>query len=111
MLDTGLRRDEMNSTRTLSVGIRLFLLGGLGFASGCSTIDHNEDEVKITMSELPGTVKPQAEKEVAGCQIKEVEKELKGGKTIYAITYLDKEGILMELEYAEDGTLISKEKE
>ena len=101
----------MNSILRQSIVIGIFLLGGLGFTSGCSTIDDNEDEVKITMSELPDSVKPLAEKEVSGCEIKEVEKEFKGGKTIYAITYLDKEGVLMELEYAEDGTLISKEKE
>jgi len=58
-----------------------------------------------------GDVKPLAEKEVIGCKIKEVEKEMKHGKVIYAITYFDRAGALMELEYAEDGTLISKGRE
>lgn len=82
-----------------------------GLFAGCEHLEFNESDVKISMNELPPAVKPQAEKEVVGCQIKEVEKEIEKGQVVYAITYFDKAGVLMEVEYAEDGTLISKGKE
>ena len=101
----------MNEILRQGLVVGLFLSAGLGLTSGCASSAHDKDEIKISMAELPDAVKPLAEKEVAGCEVKEVEKELEDGRVIYAITYLDKEGILMELEYAEDGTLTSKEEE
>ena len=79
-------------------------------STGCAILDLKETEQKITLNDLPAAVKSLAEKETAGCRIKEVEKEMKGEKVIYSITY-DQAGTTMELEYAADGTLISKEKE
>ena len=95
------------------VGIAAIVGISLGLSTGCALFGQKEadegDEV-ISMNELPPAVKPLAEKEVAGYKIIEVEKEIKHGKVIYTITY-DQAGTTMEIEYAEDGTLISKEKE
>ena len=78
--------------------------------SGCSLFGGSEDDLVISMEELPAAVKPLAEKETEGCKIIEVEKEIKDGKTIYAITY-DQDGIEMEIEYTPSGELISKGRE
>jgi hypothetical protein len=88
--------------------IAAVVLGVVALAVGCATWQQKSSDVTITMGELPDAVKPLAEKETDGCKIKEVERETKKGKVIYAITYWDQEGALMEIEYAEDGTLISK---
>jgi uncharacterized membrane protein YkoI len=110
---TGAKRKEVNMRRILTLGIAVgtIIIAGLAFTSGCSHPGEKSTDVVITMNELPSTVKPLAEKEVDGCKIKEVEKETKDGKTIYAITYYDKDGTLMEIEYAENGKLISNGKE
>ena len=78
--------------------------------SGCAHVGEHDSDVVITMQDLPAAVRPLAEKEVVGCRIIEVEKENKNGKVIYAVTY-DQAGVEMEIEYAEDGTLISKGRE
>ena len=62
---------------------------------------------RISMRQLPSVVRALAEKETAGCELIEVEKEMKDGKVIYAVTYNEK-GTEMELEYSEDGILLSK---
>jgi len=85
--------------------------GGLALASGCAVLGPRAPDQAISMDDLPPAVKPLAEKEVVGCTIKEVEKEMKRGKVIYAISYFDPSGTLMEIEYAEDGVLISKGEE
>ncbi len=89
------------------------MVGSMMLSSGCAVFgakEAEETDVVISMNDLPPAVKPLAEKEVAGCRIIEVEKENKDGKVIYAITY-DQAGVEMEIEYAEDGTLLSKGKE
>lgn len=82
-----------------------------GLSTGCAMLEFHQEDQVISMNQLPPAVKPLAEKEVVGCRIKEVEKETKNEKAIYAITYFDPAGTLMEIEYAENGTLISKGKE
>lgn len=94
--------------RGIAIGVVVFV--GLILTTGCIFKD-DEDSTLITMNELPAVVKPLAEKEIAGGKIKEVEKEIDDGKVIYAITYFDKDGTLMEIEYTEKGKLISKGKE
>jgi uncharacterized membrane protein YkoI len=100
----------MKNIRARGIAIGVVVLVGLILTTGCLFMD-DEDSTLITMNELPAVVKPLAEKEIAGGKIKEVEKEIDDGKVIYAITYFDKDGTLMEIEYAEDGKLISKGKE
>ena len=94
-----------------SVGILTIIVVSLGMSTGCALSWQKAADKVISMDELPSAVRPLVEKEVAGCKIKEVEKEMKDGKVIYAITYYDQAGTEMELEYAEDGMLISKGKE
>lgn len=91
----------------LAVGM---VVSALLVANGCAMFGQHESDEVISMRELPAAVRPLAEKEVAGCRIIEVERENKNGRVVYAITY-DQGGVEMEIEYAEDGTLLSKGRE
>ena len=82
-------------------------IGVIAFVSGCAMFQKEDSGQQISMDQLPAAVKAAAEKEIAGAKIIEVEKELKDGKPIYAVTY-DENGKEMEVEYSEDGTLLSK---
>lgn len=99
----------MNRIMRQAVGVATFVVL-LVLTTGCASLWPREAAQVITMNELPATVRPLAEKEITGCKIIEVEKEIQKGKVVYAITY-DQAGTKMEIEYAEDGTLISKGKE
>lgn len=92
-------------------GTAALMVASIGLSTGCAMLEFNENDQVISMNQLPPAVQTLAEKEVAGCKIKEVEKETEHDKVIYAITYFDQAGVLMEIEYAENGTLISKGKE
>lgn len=82
-------------------------LGAIALATGCAMFEKKDNADEISMDQLPLVVKSAAEKETAGCKIIEVEKEFKDGQVIYAVTY-DEKGKEMEIEYSEDGTLLSK---
>jgi uncharacterized membrane protein YkoI len=83
------------------------VIGAVALISGCAMFQKKENSKNISMDQLPPVIKAAAEKETAGCKIIEVEKELKDGKVIYAVTY-DEKGTEMEIEYSEDGKLLSK---
>lgn len=100
----------MNRKSTFGLSIAASILATMLLTQGCAICRMCQPDQVITMNDLPAAVKTLAEKETAGCRIIEVEKEQKAGRTIYAITY-DQAGTKMELEYAEDGKLISKGKE
>jgi uncharacterized membrane protein YkoI len=101
----------MNGIMKKGTGVVVVVIVALTFSTGCALFGpKKESDQVISMQDLPAAVKPLAQKETSGCNIIEVEKEYKHGKVIYAITY-DQTGTKMELEYAEDGTLISKGKE
>ena len=86
--------------------IAVFLSGALAL-SGCAFYGERERDKVITMNDLPAAVRPLAEKEVAGGKIIEVEKEMEDGTIVYSITY-DDAGKKMEIEYSEDGKLLTK---
>lgn len=101
----------MNKKNGQTFGVVAAMVISTGLSIGCANLGSKESDVVISMNDLPPTVKSLATKEMGGGKIKEVEKEMDHGKMIYAITYFDTAGKLMEIEYAEDGTLISKGKE
>ncbi len=100
----------MNKKAKVWIGVVSVAAMVLGCVVGCAHFQAKQADEVITMDELPSAVKPLAEQETVGCKIVEVEREVKKGKVIYAVTY-DQDGTLMEVEYGEDGTLISKGKE
>ena len=68
-----------------------------------------EDE-KVAFEELPAAVQQTLQNELDGGTIQEIEKEVKDGQTIYEAEVLI-DGEEWDIEIAEDGTLISKEKD
>jgi ABC-type uncharacterized transport system auxiliary subunit len=83
------------------------VIGVVALMSGCALSEKGDNAEKMSMDQLPPTVKAAVEKETMDCRVIEVEKELKDGKVIYAVTY-DEKGKKMEIEYSEDGTLLFK---
>jgi uncharacterized membrane protein YkoI len=97
---------------------RLFRLEFLGIlavtvASGCACCndrDEKDQGTKITLADLPAPVRATLEKETSGGKVTEIEKETKGGKLVYSADAVVN-GTAWDIEIAEDGTLIGKQKE
>lgn len=67
--------------------------------------EHEEDELEL--SDCPSAVRKTMKREALGAKIKEIEKEVENGKTVYeADTKID--GRNYEITVAKNGTLISK---
>ncbi len=67
-------------------------------------------ETPVTMDELPAPVRATLEKESTGGKVTEIEKEVKKGKTLYSAD-MKINGVEWDITIAEDGTVVSKEKE
>ena len=94
--------------------IRHWFLAGLASLSlaiaGCSMMHHKEkeeNEVKMSISDVPAAVQATLKTASNGATIKTVDKEMKDGKTVYeADAMID--GKNYEILVSEDGKLISK---
>lgn len=69
-----------------------------------------DDEVEVTIDQVPAAVKATILRESAGGQIKEIEAETKDGKTTYEAEFV-LNGKTFEIRVAADGTLLGKEEE
>lgn len=80
--------------------------------SGCASHEgsREENEVAVTMNDVPAAVRATLERESAGGKVTEVEKEVKNGKTVYSADMVIN-GVEWDIAVAEDGAVISKEKE
>ena len=88
--------------------VAVSLFASLSALSGCAS--DPSKEVPVAMSDVPAAVRTTLDRETAGGKVTEVEKELKHGKTVYsADATINGEG--WDISVAEDGTLISKERE
>lgn len=72
--------------------------------------DHEDNEVTVTMADVPAAVRATLERESTGGKVTEVEKETKKGKTVYSADMVV-DGVAWDISVAEDGAVISKEKE
>lgn len=90
----------------------LALLLCVAALSGCAShgAGSKDKEVPVSMNEVPAAVRATLERESAGGKVTEVEKEVKGGKTVYSADLLVN-GVAWDITVAEDGSVISKEKE
>jgi len=70
-------------------------------------IEH-ESEEEISLAECPAPVKATLTKEAKGGTIKEIEKEVEDGKTLYEAEIVI-DGKEYEVKVAPDGKLLSKE--
>lgn len=68
----------------------------------------DEEEELVSLAEVPEAVRATIVKEAAGAQIKEIEREIENGQTIYSAEVVIG-GQEVEFEVAPDGTLLGKE--
>jgi hypothetical protein len=87
-------------------------LAGAAALIGCASHDGNHEgkEVTVAMSDVPAAVRATLERESAGGKVTEVEREMKNGRTVYSADMIVN-GVAWDITVAEDGTVISKEKE
>lgn len=99
-----------------SLNLKLALLGLVSASAtvtigGCASnrVEREEEEVSLTMAELPAPVRQTLEREAAGGIIEEIERETgANGAVIYsADTKIG--GKVYDIEIAADGTLLSRE--
>ena len=70
--------------------------------------EDDEDEEEVSLDEVPAAVKATILKEADGAEVEEVEKEIEDGKVVYEAEF-EVDGQEVEIEVAEDGTLLSRE--
>ncbi len=104
--DADFKEHMMKSSMGVSLAIGLGVVGCLAFATWAG----NTEEENVTLDQVPAAVKATILKEAAGAEIKEIERETKGGKTVYEAEFL-LEGEEIEIEVASDGTLLGREVE
>ena len=79
-------------------------------ASGCASHGTDAKEVPVTMTDLPPAVRATLDRESAGGKVTEIERETKNGKTTYSAD-MTIAGVEWDIAIAENGSVISKEKE
>ena len=68
----------------------------------------DEDEEEISLDQVPAAVKATILAEAKGAPIKEVEREIKNGRTVYEAEWVVN-GQEIEIKVAPDGTLLKRE--
>lgn len=91
---------RMSQLVTACLGLSVLVLSGFVLGS--------EGEEQVSLDKVPAAVKATILKESAGGKIAEIERDTKNGKTIYEVDIL-MNGKEIELQIAEDGTLLGKE--
>lgn len=88
------------------------LVAAVAVAWGCASGGggHENKEVPVAMNDVPAAVRATLEREAAGGKVTEIEKEVKNGRTVYSADVMVN-GQAWDVSVAEDGTLLSKEKE
>ena len=79
----------------------------LGLAPG-DAVPVDDGEKEVTIDQVPAAVKATILREAAGNEIEEIEVETEDGKTVYEAEWHEG-GKEIEIEVAEDGTLLKKE--
>jgi len=97
----------MNIARRVAAS---FILSALAITGCASHNDREDDEVTVAMGDVPPAVRATLERESAGGKVTEIEKEMKNGKTVYSAD-MTINGADWDIQVAEDGAVISKERE
>jgi uncharacterized membrane protein YkoI len=71
---------------------------------------HEDGEVDVTLDQVPDAVRATILKEAAGHKIEEIERETRGGRTVYEAEW-EVGGKEIEIKVAPDGTLLAKDVE
>jgi uncharacterized membrane protein YkoI len=96
----------MRKSKVPLLVIGLGVVGTLAFAAWAA----QEDEERVTLDQVPAAVKATILREAAGGEIKEIEVETEGGQTFYEAEFV-RDGKVIEIKVAPDGTLLKKEEE
>lgn len=99
--------------RSPAIGMMAMSLIGLGCAASKPEGHHKEEEeneVKISVDQIPAAAKATLDREAEGGALTEAEKETDEGKTVYEATTTIG-GKEYEIKVAEDGTLLKKKLE
>lgn len=68
------------------------------------------DSQHVTLEQLPDPVRATVTRETEGGTIKDIEKETKGGQTVYEVEFTPKEGARkVELKIAPDGKVLERD--
>jgi hypothetical protein len=92
------------------MGLTFFTILGLGLYWNVPSFADEEKEEKVSFDQLPKAVQETIQKETAGGEIEEIEKETKEGTVVYEAEFT-KDGKEFELTVAEDGKVLSLEEE
>ena len=100
----------MTKERTIALVVLLgvVLCLTLAIASFADKCEKGEKEEKVTLDQCPAAVQATLKEQAKGGTIDEIEKETEDGKVIYEAE-ITKDGKTIEVEIAEDGTLLKTE--
>ncbi len=68
--------------------------------------EKEDKDQKVALDQLPAAVKDALVKATEGGTIKEIEKEVKGGKTVYEADFITRDGKEMEIKLDEAGKVL-----
>jgi len=99
----------MSASRKIVQAMVVLILAAFGAVTWAASdvADEEENEEQITIEQLPEAVKLAVMKAARGARIREVERETEDGKTTYEVELVIETEI--EIELAEDGTIIELE--
>jgi uncharacterized membrane protein YkoI len=86
------------------------ILGAALLFVGTTATSALADE-KMELDQVPAEVKATIDKHVGDGKLEYIEKEMKGGKTVFEVDFEDKNGKDHEILVAEDGKLLSKKRD
>ena len=92
------------------VGTVISAMAGLAGGCQCCNCECEDDGVEVARADVPAAVMATIEREAMGGKIGEIERETEDGKVVY-VAEVTINGEEWEIEVAEDGKLIEKERE
>lgn len=69
------------------------------------------DDEDLTLEQLPEPVRQTALREVKDGTITDIEREIERGVEVYEVEFIEKSGTKLELDIAEDGTLLRRHRD
>lgn len=91
------------SSKKVLMTVGLGVVGVVAFAAWAA----QEDEERVTLDQVPAAVKATILREAAGGEIKEIERETEGGKTVYEAKYV-RDGRTAEIMVTPAGRLVAE---
>jgi uncharacterized membrane protein YkoI len=65
----------------------------------------------VTLDQVPAKARQTIQNEVGNGRITEIDREKEKNRTVYEVEYTTADGVDYEIDVAEDGTLLGKERE